>query len=109
MSKPPTYSKEYLFHRVQLGIRMNKPVAKVLRATAAYMDMPLSALIESMAVTAMEGQCIFGPDVMKQVERFKEIYGMDEMLDALSDKDYDEEVAAGEEENEDGPGNTPGR
>jgi|SRR5580704_11394959 hypothetical protein len=83
MPQPKTLSSEELFAKVQLGIRMNKRLVKVLKATAEYMDMPFAMLIESMAVTALQGDCVFGPDVLKQVERFKEIYGLDEMLEAL--------------------------
>ncbi len=91
MAKPEAQSNEYLFQRVQLGLRMNKSVVKVLKATAEYMDMPFSALIESMAVTALEGQCIFGPDVMEKIEQFKSIYGMNDMLDALAGGVYEDE------------------
>ncbi len=91
MAKPETQSTEHLFQRVQLGLRMNKSVVKVLKATAEYMDMPFSALIESMAVTALEGQCIFGPDVMEKIEQFRSIYGMNDMLDALPGRyEYEE-------------------
>ncbi len=55
-----SFASDPLFIKVQLGIRINKRVVKVLKATAEYMDMP-SALIESMAVTAFQGQCISGP------------------------------------------------
>jgi len=101
MPKPKVRSTEHLFQRVQLGLRMNKRVVKVLKATAEYMDMPLSALIESMAVTALEGGCIFGPDVMKRIEQFKEIYGLNEMLEALPDGAYDD--GAYEDEDDDEP------
>src|ERR1700752_4332940 len=83
MAEHRSLTSEELFAKVQLGIRMNKRLVKVLKATAEYMDMPFAALIEGMAVTALQGDCVFGPDVLKQVERFKEIYGLDEMLDAL--------------------------
>ena len=91
MAERQTFTSDQLFTKVQLGIRMNKRVVKVLKATAEYMDMPFAALIESMAVTAFQGQCIFGPDVLKQIERFSEIYGLEDMLNALRDQGYDEE------------------
>jgi len=100
MRKPKVHSTARLFQRVQLGLRMNKRVVKVLKAAAEYMDMPLSALVESMAVTALEGGCIFGPDVMKKIEQFKEIYGLNEMLEALPDGVYEDD---GEEPEKDAP------
>lgn len=91
MAERQSLTSEELFAKVQLGIRMNKRLVKVLKATAEYMDMPFAALIESMAVTALQGDCFFGPDVLKQVERFKEIYGLDDMLNAMAQEaeDYD--------------------
>lgn len=85
MSDPcPSTPSEELFVKVQLGVRMNRRILKVLKATAEYMDMPLSGLLETMAVTNFQGQCVFAPDVLKQVERFSEIYGLDEMLDSMA-------------------------
>jgi hypothetical protein len=84
MPERPSLSSEELFVKVQLGVRMNRRVVKVLKATAEYMDMPFAALLESMAVANFEGHCLFGPEVLKQIERFSEIYGLDKMLDAMA-------------------------
>ena len=83
MAERASLSSEELFVKVQLGIRMNRRIVKVLKATAEYMDMPFPALLESMAVANFQGQCLFGPDVLKQIERFSQIYGLDDMLEAL--------------------------
>ena len=72
-----------LFERAQVNIRMSRPVLKVLKATAEYMDISFAGLMENIAVTALDGQRAFTPDVMKQIEQFKEIYGMNAMFDAL--------------------------
>ena len=86
-------SLDQLFERVQVGLRMSKPVVKVLKATAAYLDMPFSGLIETVVVTALQGESFFGPEVLKQIEQFKKIYGMNAMLDALPDEAYEPEPA----------------
>lgn len=92
MAERRSLTSEELFAKVQLGIRMNKRLVKVLKATAEYMDMPFAALIESMAVTALQGDCVFSPDVLKQVERFKEIYGLDDMLNAMGQEAEDDDL-----------------
>jgi len=79
-------SLDQLFERVPVGLRMSKPVVKVLKATAAYMDMPFSGLIETVIVSALHGESYFGPEVLKQIEQFKKIYGLNAMLDALPDE-----------------------
>ena len=77
-------ASEHLFAKVQLGIRMNRIVVKVLKATAEYMDMPFSGLLENMVLANFEGQRVFSPDVLKQIERFSEIYGLNQMLEVLA-------------------------
>jgi hypothetical protein len=88
-------SFQRLFEKVQVNIRMSRPVLKVLRATAEYMDMSFAGLMETIAVTALEGQRVFRPAVMKQIEQFKEIYGMNAMHDALA-----KAIEEGEEDDE---------
>lgn len=84
MAEHQSLPPEELFAKVQLGIRINKRLVKVLKATAEYMDLSFASLIEGIAVTALQGGSVFGPDVLKQIERFTEIYGLDEMLDAMA-------------------------
>ena len=86
MAQHPSQPSEDLFNKVQLGVRMNRRLVKVLKATAEYMDLPFAGLLENMAVANLQGQCAFSPDVLKQVERFSEIYGFDELL-GMGDED----------------------
>ena len=76
-------SLQRLLEKVQVNIRLSRPVLKVLKATAEYMDVSFASLMEGIAVLSLDGQRVFTPDVMKQIERFKEIYGMNAMGDAL--------------------------
>ena len=86
-------SLDYLFVKVPVGTRLNRTIVKVLKATAEYLDMPFSGLLESVAVAAMQGECYFSPDVLKQIEKFKEIYGLNAMYDAMADADADDDDA----------------
>ena len=74
---------------------MEKCVVKVLKGTAEYLDMPFSDLLESMAVTALDGHCFFGADALKQIAQLSKIYGLEDYLDALAsaarDEDEDDE------------------
>jgi hypothetical protein len=104
MTRTHKQSREQLLATVQVNIRMNRSLLKVLKATAEYLDMPFSGLMESIAVNALDGACLFGPDLMKPIQQFKKIYGMDAMLDALA------EAAEGHGlEDEEEPGAGPNR
>lgn len=87
-------SLDYLFLRVPVGTRLNRTVVKVLKSTAEYLDMPFSGLLESIAVAALQGECFFGPESLKQVEKFKEIYGMNVWLDHLGEDTEGDNVRA---------------
>lgn len=64
--------------RVQTGFRMEKKTLKVLKATAEYLDMTLSELMESIVLHAFEGHGAdaFREGTLKQIAQFKVIYGM---------------------------------
>jgi len=83
-NKVPAIPPEELFDRVQVNVRMNRRLVKVLRGAAEYFDMPFSALLENIAVTALDGQCPFDPDSLKRIEQLKKVYGFDELLAAMS-------------------------
>lgn len=85
-SRTPSQSEELAFAEpVQVHIRMQRSVVKVLRATAAYMDMPFSALIENMAVANFEGQCSFSDEILPKIAQFMQIYGLNDYLEALGE------------------------
>ena len=64
--------------RVQLGVRMEKRMVKVLKALAEYGDMSLGALLEDIVLHAFEGVSTFSdPEVQKRVADIKRFYDMD--------------------------------
>jgi len=70
-------SKKIKVERVQLGVRMEKRLIKVLKATAEYHDMTLGDLMEGIMLHAMEGKSPFNETTINHINQFKEIYGMD--------------------------------
>jgi hypothetical protein len=76
MSKPPN-KKKIKVERVQLGVRMEKRLVKVLKAMAEYHDLSLGDLMEGIILHSMEGKSPFNDDGIKRIEQFKQIYGMD--------------------------------
>jgi hypothetical protein len=71
-----TRAKAALVERVQTGIRMERRILKVLKATAELKDMSLGDLLEGIVLHAFEGKAAFGADTLKQIAEFKSIYGL---------------------------------
>jgi hypothetical protein len=65
--------------RVQLGVRMEKRMVKVLKGMAEYFDMSLGELLEDIVLHSFEGggANAFMPASLEKVKEFKRIYGMD--------------------------------
>ena len=76
MSKPPK-KKKIKVERVQLGVRMEKRLVKVLKAMAEYHDLSLGNLMEGIILHSMEGKSPFNEDAIKRIEQLKQIYGVD--------------------------------
>jgi hypothetical protein len=62
--------------RVQIGVRMEKRMVKVLKALAEYHDMSLGDLLEGLVLHAFESQLPFGKESLKCIAQLKEVYGM---------------------------------
>jgi hypothetical protein len=62
--------------RVQTGVRIEKRMLKVLKATAELKDMSLGDLLEGIVLHAFEGKAPFSPETIKQIEQLKALYGM---------------------------------
>ena len=77
-AKQPKQADPIPVERVQLGIRMEKSMVKVLKAMAEYGDMSLGELIEDIILHSFEGGTAqtFGPDDIKTLNEFKKLYGM---------------------------------
>jgi hypothetical protein len=65
--------------RVQVGVRLEKRMVKVLKAVAEYFDVTLTDLLESIVLHSFEGggANAFTDDVIPKINEFKKIYGMD--------------------------------
>ena len=62
--------------RVQTGVRLEKRMLKVLKALAELKDLSLGDLLEGIVLHAFEGKAPFSAETIKQIDRFKEIYGL---------------------------------
>lgn len=63
--------------RVQTGVRLEKRLVKVLKATAEYLDMSLGDLIEGIVLHAFDGRPPFEPDTLVKIEQLRAVYGLD--------------------------------
>src|SRR5258708_39970488 len=63
--------------RVQIGVRMEKRLVKVLKGLAEYHDLSLGDLLEGIVLHAFEGKSPFGPESMRRIGDLKKIYGLD--------------------------------
>jgi hypothetical protein len=73
----PTETSEMTVERVQLGIRMEKRMVKVLKALAEATDMTLTELFEDVMLHALEGHSTFSdPKLLEDITDFKRLYGM---------------------------------
>ena len=62
------------FNRVQTGVRIDKGILKVLKATAEYHDISLGEMIEVLALYSFEGQACFSKGTLKRIAELKKIY-----------------------------------
>jgi hypothetical protein len=63
--------------RVQLGVRVEKRMVKVLKALAELNDMTLGELLEDIVAHAFEGHSTFdSPEAQAKVRDFQRLYGL---------------------------------
>lgn len=63
--------------RVQTGLRLEKRLLKVMKATAEHLDISVAELIEAMALHAFEGKAPFGPQTLDKIAQLKSVYDLD--------------------------------
>lgn len=65
--------------RVQLGIRLEKKMTKVLKALAEYFDVSLTELVESIVLHSFEGEgaSAFTKKTLPKIREIQKVYGMD--------------------------------
>jgi hypothetical protein len=62
--------------RVQTGLRIEKRLLKVLKALAELKDISVGDLLEGIVLHAFEGKSAFSTETLKQIAKFKAIYGL---------------------------------
>ena len=66
--------------RVQIGVKLEKRLLKVLKALAELHDKTLGDLLEGIVLHAFEGKSAFEKESLGRIAELKRIYGLD--LDA---------------------------
>ena len=69
--------KRRKIQRVQTGVRIEKRLLKVMKATAEYCDITLGDLLEGIVLHAFDGKCPFSEESLARIEALKEVYGLD--------------------------------
>ncbi|HEY1353152.1 MAG TPA: hypothetical protein VGF67_26355 [Ktedonobacteraceae bacterium] len=75
--------------RVQIGVRMEKRMVKVLKGLAEYHDLTLGDLLEGIVLHAFESRLPFDEESLRKIAQLKEVYGMEygaEMSHRLSER-----------------------
>src|SRR5258708_14434252 len=62
--------------RVQIGVRMEKRMLKILKALAEYFDISLGELLEGMTLHAFDNKTPFSKETLQRIEHLKEVYSM---------------------------------
>ena len=68
--------KPQVVERVQTGIRLEKRLLKVLKATAELEDMSLGDLLEGIVLHAFEGKAPFSKPTLARIAELRAIYGL---------------------------------
>lgn len=63
--------------RIQIGVKMEKRMVKVLKALAEYHDISLGELLESLVLHAFDHKMPFDHAIILRIEQLKRVYGMD--------------------------------
>lgn len=68
--------------RVQIGVRMEKRMVKVLKGLAEYHDLTLGDLLEGIVLHAFESSLPFHEESLRKIAQLKEVYGMNYGVEA---------------------------
>ena len=61
--------------RTQTGLRLERSLLKVMKATAEYCDMTLGDLVEGIVLHAFDGKTPFSAETLEAIAAFKSLYG----------------------------------
>jgi hypothetical protein len=73
---PHPEGRKYV-ERVQIGVRIEKRMLKVLKALAEYHDLTLGDLLEGIVLHAFENKPPFSTETLERIQQLKAVYGMD--------------------------------
>ena len=62
--------------RVQIGVRIEKRMVKVLKGLAEYHDISLGDLLEGIVLHAFENMTPFSEETLQRIAQLKEVYSM---------------------------------
>ena len=65
------------WERMQIGVKMEKRMIKVLKALAEYHDCTLGELLESLVLHAFADQLPFDAETLQRVAQLARVYEMD--------------------------------
>jgi hypothetical protein len=82
MDKHPGDAQPAPIERVQIGVRMEKRMIKVLKGLAEYHDITLGDLLEGIVLHAFESSSPFHEESLRKIAQLKEVYGMDYGVEA---------------------------
>lgn len=78
--------------RIQTGLRLEKRLVKVLKATAEYLDISMAELVEAVVLHAFEGKGPFSTETQGKIAQLKDVFGLDlTAADSHQLKEPDEE------------------
>jgi hypothetical protein len=82
MAKSDNGSVADLGERIQIGVKMEKRMVKVLKAVAEYHDISLGELLEGIVLHAFDHSLPFDQETIQRVAQLKKVYEMDYDVDA---------------------------
>ncbi len=63
--------------RVQVGVRLEKRIVKVLKGAAEALDVTLADLLEGIVLHAFDGRSPFGPETLRRIRQLRDVYGLE--------------------------------
>jgi len=69
--------QQKIVERVQTGVRIEKRLLKVLKATAEYCDLSLGDLLEGVVLHAFDGKTPFSDPTLAKIDSLRQVYGLD--------------------------------
>ena len=82
MAKVEKGSDLDLGERIQIGVKMEKRMVKVLKAVAEYHDITLGELLEGIVLHAFDHSLPFDQETIQRVTQLKKVYEMDYDVEA---------------------------